>query len=124
MIIDLFFQGGVLFMSILTILLILAVVVTFVNGRSVFGDDQESLSDKRAKLSYIRAIGTLAIIVGVFGQLLGLISAFDTIELAGGVSTPMLMGGLKVSMISTLYGFLIFIIANIIWLVLSFKLRS
>lgn len=124
MIIDLFFQGGVLFMSILTILLILAVVVTFVNGRSVFGDDQESLSDKRAKLSYIRAIGTLAIIVGVFGQLLGLISAFDTIELAGGVSTPMLMGGLKVSMISTLYGFLIFIIANIIWLVLSLSLSK
>ncbi len=124
MLIDLFFQGGVLFMSVLTLLLILAIVVAFVNGRAVLSKDQEPLAEKRAKLSYIKSIGTLAIIVGIFGQLLGLISAFDTIEGVGGVSTPMLMGGLKVSMISTLYGFVIFILANIIWLVLSLKLRK
>lgn len=124
MLIDLFFQGGELFMSVLTLLLILAIVVAFVNGRAVLSKDQEPLVEKRAKLSYIKSIGTLAIIVGIFGQLLGLISAFDTIEGVGGVSTPMLMGGLKVSMISTLYGFVIFILANIIWLVLSLKLRK
>ena len=124
MLIDLFFQGGVLFMSVLTLLLILAIVVAFVNGRAVLSKDQEPLVEKRAKLSYIKSIGTLAIIVGIFGQLLGLISAFDTIEGVGGVSTPMLMGGLKVSLISTLYGFVIFILANIIWLVLSLKLRK
>lgn len=124
MLIDLFFQGGVLFMSVLTLLLILAIVVAFVNGRAVLSKDQEPLEEKRAKLSYIKSIGTLAIIVGIFGQLLGLISAFDTIEGVGGVSTPMLIGGLKVSMISTLYGFVIFILANIIWLVLSLKLRK
>ena len=124
MLIDLFFQGGVLFMSVLTLLLILAIVVAFENGRAVLSKDQEPLAEKRAKLSYIKSIGTLAIIVGIFGQLLGLISAFDTIEGVGGVSTPMLMGGLKVSMISTLYGFVIFILANIIWLVLSLKLRK
>ena len=111
-------------MSVLTLLLILAIVVAFVNGRAVPSKDQEPLAEKRAKLSYIKSIGTLAIIVGIFGQLLGLISAFDTIEGVGGVSTPMLMGGLKVSMISTLYGFVIFILANIIWLVLSLKLRK
>lgn len=111
-------------MSVLTLLLILAIVVAFVNGRAVLSKDQEPLAEKRAKLSYIKSIGTLAIIVGIFGQLLGLISAFDTIEGVGGVSTPMLMGGLKVSMISTLYGFVIFILANIIWLVLSLKLRK
>ena len=124
MLIDLFFQGGELFMSVLTLLLILAIVVAFVNGRAVLSKDQEPLVEKRAKLSYIKSIGTLAIIVGIFGQLLGLISAFDTIEGVGGVSTPMLMGGLKVSLISTLYGFVIFILANIIWLVLSLKLRK
>ena len=124
MLVDLFFQGGVLFMSILTLLLILAIVVAFINGRAAIKDNQESLSEKRAKLAYIRSIGSLALVVGVFGQLLGLISAFDSIEGAGGISTPMLMGGLKVSMISTLYGFLIFIISNIIWLALSLKLRK
>lgn len=111
-------------MSLLTLLLILAIIVAFVNGRVVLTNEQESLAEKRAKLSYIRAIGTLAIVVGVFGQLLGLISAFDSIEFSGGVSTPILMAGLKVSMISTLYGFFIFIVTNIIWLGLSWRLKA
>ena len=52
MLIDLFFQGGVLFMSVLTLLFIAAIIVAIVNGRSVLGDGQAWLADKRAKLSY------------------------------------------------------------------------
>ena len=46
---------------------------------------------------------------GVLGQLIGLFSAFAHLETVESVSTEMLVGGLKVSLIPTLYGLLIYI---------------
>ena len=56
-------------------------------------------------------------------QLIGLYSAFAAIEGLEGISTAILAGGLRVSMITTLYGVLIYVISYLIWLVLSWKLK-
>lgn len=111
--IDLYYQGGPLFMGILTLnLLVLIAYCTF------YAIKKQSLQTDKP-LAYIKQIGLFALVIGVFGQLIGLFQAFEAIQAAGMVSPAMLAGGLKVSMITTLYGVLIYIISFVIWFALS-----
>ncbi len=66
---------------------------------------------------WVKELGILALTIGILGQLIGLYSAFNAMEQAPDISPEMLAGGLKVSMITTLYGFLIFIISLVIRIV-------
>lgn len=93
-------MGGVLFMSILTIEF--AVVLFFA---------VKSWNKKDGKTSMIKSSGLLAAITGILGQLIGLFSAFEAIQQMGSVSPAILAGGLKVSMITTLYGIIIYILS-------------
>jgi hypothetical protein len=88
---NLFFEGGPLFMSLLTLSLIASVY---------FG------LKKNMELASQGAL--LALVLGVLGQLIGLYSAFEALSSMGGVDPKMLYGGLRVSMIPTLYGVLIY----------------
>ena len=63
------------------------------------------------KKNLVKQLGLLAIAVGFLGQMFGLFGAFEAIESAGGISLPMLAGGLKVSSIASIYGLLIYTIS-------------
>lgn len=119
--IDLYFQGGPLFMGLLS-LIFLALLIT--SGLAFFKSNSTDEKEQPSKnpspfAKLIRHIGLLALVLGVFGQLIGLYQAFDAIQEMGSVAPAMLAGGLKVSMISTLYGLLIYIISLLIWFVLK-----
>lgn len=90
---NLFMAGGPLYMGILTLILIGVIIAAVL------------------KKSAIKELGLLALAFGFFSQLLGLYGAFEAIEAAGGVSTAMLAGGLKVSSITSLYGTMIYLIS-------------
>ena len=96
---ELFYQGGTLFMSLLTILLIALIVSAF-----KFPE-------------WINEIGLLALAIGVLGQIIGLYGAFKGIEEMGQVSQQMMAGGLKVSSITTMYGLIIYIISLLVRIV-------
>lgn len=96
---DLFYQGGPLFMTILTILL-LGVIVCFWKFPE-----------------WTKEVGLLALSVGILGQIIGLYSAFQGIEQMGQVSQQMMAGGLKVSSITTVYGLLIYILSIVLRLI-------
>ena len=66
---------------------------------------------------WVREIGLLALSVGILGQIIGLYSAFQAIEQAGGVSQEMMAGGLKVSSITTAYGLIIYILSLVLHMV-------
>ena len=86
---ELFNSGGPLFMSILTIILIILVYCSFKHKQK------------------LNLIGRLGLIVGVLGHLLGLYSMFETLEsLEGSVSPTLIASGIKVSMICLIYGVL------------------
>lgn len=108
--IELFQMGGPLFMSILTIEL--AAVIFFA---------AKCFINKEHSVSQIKSAGLLAAITGILGQLIGLFSAFEAIQEIGSVSPAMLAGGLKVSMITTMYGIIIYAIATILSLILKAK---
>jgi hypothetical protein len=107
---ELFYMGGPLFMGILTIILITTLVVAVLNGYKVLKGDYESDMAFR-KIGYIKSLGLFGLVVGVLGQLIGLLGAFSAIEEAGNVSAAIVAGGLKISMITTIYGFVIYLIS-------------
>ena len=120
---DLFYEGGMLFMGLLTILFLL-LIIQAVRTRTRFTSGLLDVETARRMLGYVRSLGILAFVVGVFGQLIGLFQAFEAIQAAGGVSPEMLIGGLRVSLITTLYGTLILIVGLILWLILDSGLNS
>tara|TARA_B100001564_G_scaffold189393_1_gene158971 strand:+ start:310 stop:609 length:300 start_codon:yes stop_codon:yes gene_type:complete len=96
--INLFFEGGVLFMSLISIFLVLVGVSFYLH------------SDK------LKTYGNLALSTGVLGSFIGLYSAFNTIQQVGNVSPSVLAGGLRIALISTMYGVLVYIISRILYL--------
>jgi biopolymer transport protein ExbB/TolQ len=96
--IEIFLQGGVLFMSIITIFLLMV-------GLSFY-----THSDK------LKTYGNLALSSGILGSFIGLYSAFMTIQEVGNVSPAVFAGGLRVALTCTLYGLLVYIISRILYL--------
>jgi biopolymer transport protein ExbB/TolQ len=116
---NLFYMGGPLFMGILTFLLVVLLAVSiyfFISISSGKAIDKENF---KHQLGYVKSIGLFTMITGILGQLIGLLSAFKAIEEVGDISPAMLAGGLKVSMITTLYGVLIYLFSIAIWFLLD-----
>ena len=111
---DLFSQGGPVFMGILTLIL-LALLTVFIMSILKKGEEKELTSS----LQWLKSIGTLGLVVGVLGQLIGLYSAFSVMETAEGISPSILAGGLRVSLITTLYGVIIFVLYLIFSMILK-----
>jgi hypothetical protein len=106
---DLYFKGGVLFMTLLTAILVVMLVLSIMLVQSIFiGKIQNSYKILK-QIKLIRSLGTLALMMGLLGQLVGLFSAFSAIKIGQVEATPSLFfEGFKVSMISSIYGILIF----------------
>jgi len=120
----LFYMGGPLFMGILTFILISMVAWAIYHFLPVLTGKKINLSGTKSKLKHIKTIGTFALIFGILGQLIGLYQAFAILEEMGNVSQSLLAGGLKVSMISTIYGVIIFILSLLLWFATDFILSK
>lgn len=120
--VNLFFEGGI-FMVILTILLVIIIAMAVYQFVQVSKNDTQS-STLRNSLRKIKSVGLFTLIVGIFGQLLSLYQAFSFIEEAGSASPAILAGGLKVSMIPTLYGMVIFLFSYLVWMGLDYNMKK
>jgi hypothetical protein len=116
---DLFFMGGSLFMSILTVLLI--IMTAWILYHFFFALNSQTVNRENAlrKLQYGKSIGLFALIIGISGQLIGFYSAFSAIERASDISPVLVYGGIKVSLIPTLYGISIYLISLLLWFITS-----
>jgi biopolymer transport protein ExbB/TolQ len=66
-------------------------------------------------------IAVFALVFGILGQLIGLLSAFQTLEEVGEVSQGILAGGLKISSYTTVYGIFIFLLAKLFKVAFQFS---
>ena len=96
-----FYMGGPLFMSILTLLLVAVLICAWKYPE------------------WLKEVGLLALSFGILGQIIGLYSAFQFMEESGGVSQQMMAGGLKVSSITTAYGLIIYVISLVLRIVVK-----
>jgi hypothetical protein len=64
-------------------------------------------------LSLIHHVGLFALVSGLLFQFVGLIQMFDAIESWGNVSTELLAGGLKVTLLTIIFGTFTFLIGRL-----------
>ena len=111
-IIDFHLTGGLPFMAILTITLMAMlglIVYSFVQ--------KESLHPKW--IEAIKQLGGFALAWGAFSTLVGFYAAFsDLSAMTETLPFNVIMGGIKVALITTLYGFGIFLFSQLALLVL------
>ena len=117
---NLFYEGGPLFMGILTAILIIMIAWAIYHFLPVLTRKDINFSSTKSKLKHIKTIGTFALVFGILGQLIGLVQVFDLIERQGDIAPFLWMGGFKVSLIPTIYGIVIFILSLLLWLVFDF----
>lgn len=78
-----------------------------------YGGVQAGLMEKG--LSWIALFIALAPMLGFMGTVIGMIGAFDAIEIAGDISPSLVAGGIKVALITTVTGLIVAIILQIFY---------
>ena len=67
--------------------------------------------------------GGFTTIVGFLGTVVGLLVAAQSIEAAGAVSTTLLWGGIRVTLLSSVFGILVFAASSLTWFALQLRWR-
>ena len=67
--------------------------------------------------------GGFAAIIGVLGTLIGVVVAAQSIEVAGGVSTTLAWGGIKLALLTSVFGVLILAGSSLVWFALQLRWR-
>jgi biopolymer transport protein ExbB/TolQ len=60
--------------------------------------------------------GSYALMLGILGTVVGIAIAAQAVEAVGQVHTQLVWGGIRVSLITTMYGLLVFLGAALVWL--------
>lgn len=108
-------EGGPFIMIPLLIIFVICVLISI---RSLWLIRKEAeRSEKNIKL--LNSLGLFALVYGVFGQLLGLVEVLD--QFSGDIETSanQLAMGLKFTILSTLLGCFIFLVAKLVTILLT-----
>ena len=66
-------------------------------------------------LTWIGLFIALSTMLGFLGTVVGMVQAFDDIEAAGDISPTVVAGGMKVALITTVFGLIVAIILQILY---------
>jgi Biopolymer transport proteins len=113
---DLYISGGVEFMHavslpfLINLILIVLVILQLIQKKPV--------SQKWIEAG--KQLGGLALALGVFGTVAGLFQAFDALESSKDIIPfQVIMGGLKVALITLLYGLIVFCISITAYIIIK-----
>ncbi|WP_229720488.1 MotA/TolQ/ExbB proton channel family protein [Winogradskyella helgolandensis] len=118
--VDRFNEGGPFFMSLILICLLLSIFL-LIKGFANLKKHKEQ-SEKMLKLTVDSSL--LGLVLGFLGSVIGLITAFDSVEAMGNPDPAIFAGGLKVSLLTATFGLFSFVIARIGILILRSNLKD
>lgn len=87
-----------------------------------YGGVQTGLLEKN--LTWISLFIAIAPMLGFMGTVIGMIQAFDAIQVAGDISPSLVAGGIKVALITTVSGLVVAIILQIFYNYIASKIDS
>jgi biopolymer transport protein ExbB/TolQ len=102
-------------MGILSLLFLIMLINAGYCGSKIIWGTIRHETVFRHRLKQIKSVGLFTLIVGIFCQLIGLYQVFSYIGKVNTISPILLGPGLRITLIPTLYGFIIFLISYIIW---------
>ena len=106
---DKFYEGGVLFMSSILICFLLSLYFLIRGFMTIKNNPGYS----KRMIRLVTDSSLLGLVVGFFASILGLITAFDTVEAMGDPDPSIFAGGLKVSLLTATFGLFTFVIARL-----------
>ena len=102
----------------MTLILLLFVLMVFFIARSAM--KLKALPHVfRKSISLINQVALLAVIIGLFFQLIGLVQIFDAFESLGNINPAFLAGGLKLTLLPPIFGGVTFILGRMASFILS-----
>lgn len=118
---DIYVEGGTMFMHPLSLIFLINLgLIIFV----LIARFQKKNINKNI-LEAIRQLGGLALAWGVFSTVVGLFFAFDALEgMKETLPLNVIMGGLKVALITIIYGLIIFMISLISFISLKSMMNN
>ena len=87
----------------MSFVLICLIISFYFTVKSIF-NIKSNIEISRKMLKHIKDSGSLGLALGVMGSFIGLITAFDVLEATGEANPSVIAGGLKVALLSTLFG--------------------
>jgi hypothetical protein len=109
-----FLEGGALFMSLVLICLLISIYFLVKSLLNI----KTNIEISKKMLKHISDSGTLGLALGVMGAFIGLITAFDVLEATGEANPSIIAGGLKVALLSPLFGLFTFSVSKLAILIL------
>ncbi|WP_298903861.1 MotA/TolQ/ExbB proton channel family protein [uncultured Psychroserpens sp.] len=106
---NMFVDGGPLFMTLILICL-LASLFFLVRG---FANVKKSLEISNKMLKLASDASLLGLVMGFLASIIGLITAFDSVEAMGDPDPSIFAGGLKISLLTASFGLFTFVVARI-----------
>ncbi|MBV7270484.1 MotA/TolQ/ExbB proton channel family protein [Winogradskyella luteola] len=117
---DRFSEGGPFFMTLILLCLLLSIILLVIGFLNVRKNPRKS----HKMLKLVVDASLLGLVIGFLASVIGLISAFDSVEAIGDPSPALFAGGLKVSLLTATFGLFSFIIARIGILFLRWRLNA
>lgn len=121
-------MGGSFYMGLLTLLLIIITAWIIYYFILAYNSKQKDKKDLLRKIGYGKTMGLFVLTIGILGQLHGLSNMFDAIErliASGGELKPyMVYIAIKVTMIVTIYGILIYLLSILLWFIASILIEK
>ena len=87
-----------------------------------YGSLQSSMLEKNC--SWITLFIAMAPSLGFLGTVIGMVQAFDDIQKAGDISPTIVAGGMKVALITTLYGIIVALLLQVFYNFILTKIES
>ena len=117
---NIFVEGGPLFMSL--ILLCLLASIFFVVKGLISVKKSSATANKMLRLTIDSSL--LGLVLGFLGSVIGLIMAFDSIEALGNPDPSIFAGGLKISLLTATFGLFTFVVSRVGIIVLRLMIKS
>lgn len=114
MIFNHWFEGGPLFMTLIYLMWLAVIIQVATFWLKKGTAERPSLVKLNESILFT---GSLAFLTGILGQVLGVFQALTILETMTDVSANLIAGGLRVSFIPPLYGFVLLIISVILWFI-------
>ena len=105
-------EGGPLFMYT-TLIILIAIIALLVKAFVTTENNEKAIG-------LVKHLSLFVLVWGFLGQMLGLMGAFDAIQIQGDVAPAVLAGGIKIAILSPLFGMIVFLIARLGIIVLAF----
>jgi len=114
--VEAFLSGGVMMWPLLAIAIGVLVLAARTAYRVASADSPAP--EVTRSLQAILFWGGASVVIGVLGMVVGIVVMAQAIGLAGSVEAPLVWGGFGVSLVTLIFGLLIFLLAAVSWFVL------